>query len=416
MSEKLKVLALAEMCNPDWASVPLVGWNYVAELSKHTDLTLVTSRNNYREIERVKPNFLRIYAGFRAVDWLFAKMVRYLFRGNYGSATLTFAKIPFYLLFEIHAALKLRSKIAASEFELIHRVTPVSPVVPSVIGLLAKFYKVPFVLGPINGGLSWPKGYPSVAEQEQEFLQSVREIYQYSPLTWMTRWSAARILVGSWFAWDDIPERYRQRCVYQPENGIDRSELIDQPRLRGAGPLRVVFVGRMVAIKCPDIVIEAMQPLLQAGQTTLDIIGDGPMRASLEALARRLAVPVHFHGWISDQKLVQRLLASFHVLAFPSIREFGGGVVVEAMAKGVVPIVMDYGGPSEIVTDQAGFRLPLSDRKQTVNDLRQRLQELVDKSELWQQQSQGACRRIEEQYTWQAKIKQTLDVYQDLKG
>ncbi len=38
----MKVLIIAEQCNPEWASVPLVAWNYFRELSKFVDVTLVT--------------------------------------------------------------------------------------------------------------------------------------------------------------------------------------------------------------------------------------------------------------------------------------------------------------------------------------------------------------------------------------
>ena len=40
--KKLKVLLIVEQCNPEWASVPLVGYNFVQEINKLADVTLVT--------------------------------------------------------------------------------------------------------------------------------------------------------------------------------------------------------------------------------------------------------------------------------------------------------------------------------------------------------------------------------------
>ena len=86
------------------------------------------------------------------------------------------------------------------------------------------------------------------------------------------------------------------------------------------------------------MLIAAAADLLRSGRMTLDIIGDGPMLGDLIAQAKSLGCEtgLTFHKWI-DHSEVQTLLSKSHILSFPSIREFGGGVVLEAMALGVVP-------------------------------------------------------------------------------
>ena len=64
------------------------------------------------------------------------------------------------------------------------------------------------------------------------------------------------------------------------------------------------------------------------------------------------------------------IFARSHIMAFPSIKELGGGVVLEAMARGVVPIVVRYGGPSDLVEEGCGILLPLKTETDTVQDLK----------------------------------------------
>jgi len=71
---------------------------------------------------------------------------------------------------------------------------------------------------------------------------------------------------------------------------------------------------------------------------------------------------VSFCGWLPHNE-VQDKLRVCDFMALPSIREFGGAVVVESMALGVTPIVADYAGPSELVDENTGIRVGFTTRK-----------------------------------------------------
>jgi starch synthase len=110
------------------------------------------------------------------------------------------------------------------------------------------------------------------------------------------------------------------------------------------------------------------------------------------------------------------VLASGHVLLFPSIREFGGGVVLEAMAGGVVPVVVDYGGPAEIVDESSGYRIPLASSDDSAARITNILQELCASPERFEALSAGAKERIRTSYTWEAKAQASLSVYRHVTG
>jgi glycosyltransferase involved in cell wall biosynthesis len=62
-------------------------------------------------------------------------------------------------------------------------------------------------------------------------------------------------------------------------------------------------------------------------------------RLRATARAEGLSAGVEFPGWVGHGELQDRLIRA-DILGFPSVREFGGAVVVEAMALGLVPVVL----------------------------------------------------------------------------
>jgi glycosyltransferase involved in cell wall biosynthesis len=85
------------------------------------------------------------------------------------------------------------------------------------------------------------------------------------------------------------------------------------------------------------------------------------------------------------------------------------------MAKGLVPMVVDYGGPGELVTDETGYRIPLGTRADIVAAMRQRLQAVCANPAPLDVLSANARDRIMTLFTWQAKAAQVNEVYSWVK-
>lgn len=165
------------------------------------------------------------------------------------------------------------------------------------------------------------------------------------------------------------------------------------------------------------MLLEAAAPLLKAGGATLDIIGDGPERGRLQSLIESLGLTasVRLEGWIDHAKLGPRLRES-DLFVFPSIREFGGGAVLEAMALGVPPVVLDHGGPPELVPPGTGFVLPMTTRDDIITRLRSLLLDLQTQREALAEIGRRAQDHVRTYYTWPAKARQIVEVYQWMLG
>lgn len=415
MTFRPRVLIIAEAANPEMVSVPLVGWSLATALREVADVHIATQSRNRDAFLRAGlvegRDFTAIHSEKVARPvWRLAQLLR----GGKGKGWTTGQALSAltYRYFEHLVWKEFGSRIADGEFDIVHRVTPLSPTISSPIARKCKRAGVPFVLGPINGGVPWPAGFDAERRREKEWLSYVRGVYKYLPGRRKMLNATAAVLVGSRFTQSEIPDRYQQNCVYMPENGIDPTRFSKIARHDGDGPMKACFIGRLVPYKGPDMLIAAAAPLLRDGRMTLDIIGDGPMMSELTALAQKegVADAVRFHGWVAHED-VQTVLAKVNVLSFPSVREFGGGVVLEAMATGVAPVVVDYAGPGELVTDDIGRKTPIGSREEIVVGFRGLLTDLANDPAAVAVMGETARQRIAEKFTWARKAEQVLEVY-----
>jgi len=130
----------------------------------------------------------------------------------------------------------------------------------------------------------------------------------------------------------------------------------------GAGPDTPVLlcVGRLAKEKSLPLLVRAYaQARLQRPDLKLVLVGDGPMRAELQA-----QVPdAIFTGTLARHALAQHY-ASADLFGFPSQTETFGNVVLEAMASGLGVVAYDYAAAAEnIQAGQNGLLAPLDDEE-----------------------------------------------------
>ena len=418
--KRLRILVIAEAANPEWTSVPLIGWDLSQALSRVVDAHLVTQVRNRGAILR---RGLVENRDFTAIDneAFAARLSKFStrLRGGAGKGWTTasaFSSLAYYS-FEYTLWSRFRERLQNGEFDLVHRITPLSPTSQSLIARRLAKLDIPFIVGPLNGGVPWPRAFRPRQHAEHEWLAHVRSMYKLLPFYRSMRRHSAAIIVGSQFTRQDMPEWAKNKCIYLPENAVNVS-LFGTPRTpKASSPLQAAFVGRLVPYKGADILIEAAIPFLHAGTLQLHIIGDGPQKPLLLQKVRDLNLKgaVRFHGWIPHER-IQEELRVCDFLALPSVREFGGGVVLEAMALAVTPMVADYAGPSELVDDTTGIRVPFSDERSLVEGFRSAMADVIRSPERLNVLGASARAKTLAQFTWDAKAQQILDIYRAVLG
>ena len=141
-------------------------------------------------------------------------------------------------------------------------------------------------------------------------------------------------------------------AVQVMRRGVDRTLFVAP----GAPPFApttdgptIVFVGRLVRAKGVEMLVDAAARLRTPGARVV-LVGDGPDRAKVERLARRLGVAdrVHVTGFVAHDR-IPAALAAADVVVLPSFYEELGTVLVEALHAGVPVVASRTGGIPELV-------------------------------------------------------------------
>lgn len=163
---------------------------------------------------------------------------------------------------------------------------------------------------------------------------------------------------------------------------------------------RVLYVGRLAEEKNLPMLIEAFREIPEPA--TLQIVGDGPLYPALKAGEdERVRVLGAKYG-----EELSRIYASADMFAFPSLTDTFGIVVLEAFSSELPCVVMNEGGPRDIVTDgHDGF---VCDSKET---MKQRLRQLIADEHLRAEMGRRA-RQTAERRSWEAAFADLFDSYQ----
>lgn len=381
----LRILLLAPECNPEGLTNPSIGYYQAQALARLHTITLVLYASNEQAVRRAGGSFhalepVRVPFLDAIYDWA----LRRIFKFDYGRQSLTAFSYPRHIFFELCAWWRLRTRIRSGDFDVVLRILPFNRVFPSPFAWLLRKGPIPFVIGPVLGGLPWVSGFPQLDEQRRQpgyWVWNLRVLSRYVPFARSTYAKASAIIAGSSHTYAEFA-RFQKKLFFMPtEIGINPSVFDGLPVAprSSKGVLELIFVGRLIPLKGCDIALRGAAQLLRSGAARFTVVGDGPQRESLQQLARSLGVEgaVSFVGWLPHPQTLMALQRA-DVMVFPSLREIGGGVVFEALTVGAVPVVADFGGPGDVVKPDVGYAIPMVNEEQMVSHIQSVLKMLSD--------------------------------------
>lgn len=169
------------------------------------------------------------------------------------------------------------------------------------------------------------------------------------------------------------------RLIRVPNGVVIPSEICSKPV---DGPVKLIFVGRLVRQKGVDVLLEALASLapLAANHFSVDIVGDGPLRQKLENQALKLGLngKINFLGKVSPEDVGQRL-SQADLFVLPSRFEGLPGSLLEAFAYGLPAVATRVSGSEDVVCTETGWVVEPDDSDGLAAAIRAALERGADK-------------------------------------
>lgn len=371
----MKILASVYACSPYDGSERAVGWNWIKELNKHHHITALTCQVYKDDIEKYikeNPNEMLntkfVYIDVPHTAWHVGyKLERF-----------------YYILWQ-KQALKIAKKITAKEnFDLVHHITYVTCVLPTYLYKL----KIPFLYGPVAGGVNAPKipGFKMdkkilLIEKTRVIVQSIfcslpnfRKAIKKSALV-LTTTEETKVI---------IPKKFHNKVEIFQTIGLNQETFYPEPKQKTNRKPKFLMAGRMHQNKAFEIGILAFIKAIERGfDGELVILGDTENNPSYEAYncylkklsKNHLDKEIKFVPKVDYSKM-KEFYDEFDVLINCSLRDSGCFVVMEAMSRALPVIVVDTGGPKINTTNDTSIKIKPSTMDQMVNEIADAIEEL----------------------------------------
>lgn len=386
----LRILLSAYACEPGKGSEPEVGWRWAIELSKlGHEVWVLTRENNRKSIEShesasAQPNLHFVY--FDLPAW--AIRLKRILGTNFYYAL--WQRLALRLALEVHERVR---------FDRAQHITFVAVRHPSFLSKMG----IPYIFGPVAGGECAPGDLMARLPAKFKLQEAIRVIMN----KWLMNTAAVRetlaraerILVTSEQTRAILPRELQSRA--EVSLGITAPPALaiaHEARRRDVTiPLQLLYVGRLVFWKGIHLALLSIHCALQQGITTrLTLVGDGPDRPYFMRLAAELGIQeyIRWVSWVPREEL-PRIYKEHDALLFPSMRDSGGMVVLEAMQYGLPTICLALGGPSVMVDSSCGFAVHPDSEHVVIENIASAIQVCATDSDRYHKLSAGGLARVE---------------------
>ena len=236
--------------------------------------------------------------------------------------------------------------------------------------MLSKEFDIPYFLTAHLGDI--PGGVPEKTGTWFHFF------YPFTKKIW---YEAGQIITVSSFTSDLARASYPGIEPVMIFNGVD-TEAIKPADLKVHDPIQIIFAGRFMEQKNPLLIVEVLNQLKELNWHCV-MMGDGLLKPAVEQKIKEYGLQERFTltGWIDPERVLS-IYEGSDILFMPSRSEGLPVAGVQAISMGLVPVLSDVGGCSDLlIQNESGFLFQPDDTQAFVKALRSLL---MDRNKLFQ--------------------------------
>lgn len=413
--DKKHILVLAYQLSPTKGSEYSVAWNYVTRMSKYNHLTVLygvsgTHLGDCDEMEEFAktkglPNVT--FVCIKPNRWTNA--LNWCNRHNFLNYTFYFA----YQAWQKQVYKEAKNLINYEKFDLIHFVGPTGYREPGYLWKLG----LPYIWGPIGGAnsnnLTLTKNISSIGKLKFVFRNWANNIQLKHNRRLRQALKRTDVLLTSTSENQQIFRTIlHTNSIYLPENAIASEIKLNENKFNNENDFHFIVVGSLIPRKAVNILLEALTLVKHKEKITVDIVGDGPERQTLELFAKKhqLQGLINWHGQLPRDRAVG-LFNNAHMHVITSTSEGNPTTIWEAMSYGVPTISFDHCGMHDTICERCGIRIPIHSYDQCVADLAIEIDKLLEQPERFEQLAKGTI-ECAHKFTWDAREKFLLNCYE----
>lgn len=403
MQRKFKLLLSAYACEPNKGSEPGVGWYWSTQIANRGhDVWVLTRKNNKIKIEEYWNNHKKPENLFFVYYDLPDKMAWWK-KGNKGVHI-------YYFLWQIGIINTVRKLHKEINFDFIHHITFVTIHQPCFLFI----FKCPFFYGPAGGGDVVPsqflQSFPLKSKIKELLLVFNNKLLRLDFLRCLMFRRSNLIFCNSASTLSFLPNTCKKKAYISLAIGSDSNISNTISKKSTKKKIKILYVGNLVHWKGLHIVLKTFESVNIQISSELTIIGSGKINEFMDVKEQE---NINYISALPQKDLFE-MYNKFDLLLFPSFRDSGGMVVLEALSLGLPVLCLNLGGPGQIVDNSCGYKIDIHNKQERniIEEFSEKIIEIYKKPELYSQLSIGAIKRSQE-LSWSNSIERVYEKIED---
>jgi glycosyltransferase involved in cell wall biosynthesis len=404
----MKVLINAYACSPDMGSEPGMAWNWCSHLAKYCELFIITE-GEFKD--KIETTLSKLSQG-KNMHFYYNPVSEEIRKMCWNQGDWRFYK--YYREWQYKTYQIAKEICDKEQVDLLHQLNMIGFREPGYLWRLSKERDIPFVWGPVDAKDKFPVSYLQGAPLRDKLFVILKNLISVLQLKYSKRVheaseQASRIFAASSNSVRSFKKYLRKDSILINETGCS-DFVLSRQKQKSNDVFNILWVGKTDFRKQLALAIRIIAAL-KSKAFKLHIVGGGDYSGYVD-LANSLGIydQCVWHGVVNHEE-VQDMMSKSDILLFTSVAEGTPHVVLEAIANSLPVLCFDTCGQGDVVNDEVGIKIPLTNPSQSVSDFADSIIKLYNNREILDNMSMNCVDRAKT-LSWDNKAIHMKEIYE----